>query len=293
MPDTPLIPPSLRAQLSGLRLLARRPAATQGMGAHASRSRGAGLEFAQYRAYEPGDDLRQVDWKLVARSDRFFVREAERDSPLQLMLLIDTSASMSQADPGQSAPTRLDLACRLAACAAELALRQNERFGLATLGQRAAPPVSAGGGARHRDRIAHALRRLTAQGAEINEPALRPLWPAIPAGAVVMLFSDGFDEALLRFAERLAATGRDVRLLQLLTRGETEFPYRGVPRLRDPETGVERSLDAGASRASFLHRFGEAQAELGQRCASVGIHYLQHDLQADARTSLARLCAPR
>ncbi|PSD26643.1 DUF58 domain-containing protein, partial [Stenotrophomonas maltophilia] len=62
------------------------------------RSRGAGLEFAQYRAYEPGDELRQIDWKLYARSDRFFVRESERESPITVWLLLDATASAGQAD---------------------------------------------------------------------------------------------------------------------------------------------------------------------------------------------------
>ncbi|WP_155518724.1 DUF58 domain-containing protein, partial [Xanthomonas euvesicatoria] len=77
--DVPaLIPSDVRSRLRGLQLRARHAQGAHGIGQHASRSRGAGLEFAQYRAYEPGDALRQIDWKLYARSDRFFVREAER-----------------------------------------------------------------------------------------------------------------------------------------------------------------------------------------------------------------------
>ena len=88
-PPAALIPPDLRARLAPLRLRMRRPAAAPGHGTHASRHRGAGLEFAQYRGYEPGDEPRHVDWKLYARSDRFFVREAERESPLTAWLLVD------------------------------------------------------------------------------------------------------------------------------------------------------------------------------------------------------------
>lgn len=83
-PHAPIaIPADVRSRLKALRLL-RRAAGAQGIGQHASRSRGAGLEFAQYRAYEPGDELRQIDWKLYARSDRFFVRESERESPVTI-----------------------------------------------------------------------------------------------------------------------------------------------------------------------------------------------------------------
>ena len=87
-----LIPADVRSRLQDLRLNARRAIGARGIGLHRSRSRGAGLEFAQYRAYEPGDEPRQIDWKLYARSDRFFVREAERESPLTAWLLVDASA---------------------------------------------------------------------------------------------------------------------------------------------------------------------------------------------------------
>ena len=93
-----LIPADVRRRLKSLRLVTRRAVGQHGIGLHQSHSRGAGLEFAQYRAYEPGDELRQIDWKLYARSDKFFVREAERESPVAVWILIDASASMGQAD---------------------------------------------------------------------------------------------------------------------------------------------------------------------------------------------------
>jgi uncharacterized protein (DUF58 family) len=118
-----LIPHELRARLRDLRLVARRNAGGDGLGQHSSRSRGAGLEFAQYRAYEPGDEPRRIDWKLYARSDRYFVREAERDSPLGVWLLLDATASMRQADQADPARAKFDVAKTLAACVIELALR--------------------------------------------------------------------------------------------------------------------------------------------------------------------------
>src|SRR5687767_1476634 len=147
-----LIPPDVRARLRHLRLLSRRAVGLQGVGLHHSRSRGAGLEFAQYRAYEPGDELRQVDWKLYARSDRFFVREAERESPLAVWLLADATASMAQDDAARRGWSRLEAAKALVACVAEIALRQGDRFGMAALhgsGVRVVAPASS---VRQRDR---------------------------------------------------------------------------------------------------------------------------------------------
>lgn len=148
-----LIPPDLLASLTGLRVRSRRLSLGQGIGQHASRSRGAGLEFAQYRAYEPGDDLRRIDWKLYGRSDRFFVRDAERDSPLTAWVIVDASASMSQANTLAPERTRLAVARTLAACLFELALRQGDRFGLVLIAQDRVFVTEAASGRRHRDRL--------------------------------------------------------------------------------------------------------------------------------------------
>ena len=141
-----LIPADVRARLKSLQLVARRAAGARGFGLHRSASRGAGLEFAQYRSYGPGDALRQVDWKLYARSDRFFVREAERDSPLDLWLLVDASASMAQGDAARPGWSRLDAARGIAACAIELALRQGDRFGVLAVGGAGVHAVPLGAG---------------------------------------------------------------------------------------------------------------------------------------------------
>jgi uncharacterized protein (DUF58 family) len=92
------LPPDLRTRLRRLSITPRRAAVVASAGQHASRNRGGAQEFAQYRAYERGDDLRQIDWKLYARSDRFFVRDAERESPVTVWIVLDASASMAQAD---------------------------------------------------------------------------------------------------------------------------------------------------------------------------------------------------
>jgi hypothetical protein len=159
-----LIPADVRARLKGLRLHSRRVSGAQGIGQHQSRSRGAGLEFAQYRAYEPGDEPRQIDWKLYARSDKFFVRESERDSPLIVWVLIDATASMAQCDAKRPEWSRLQAAKAQAACVIELALRQGDRFGVIAVNDSGLTVVNAGNGPRHRDACLLALSRVHAQG---------------------------------------------------------------------------------------------------------------------------------
>ena len=273
-----LIPADVRARLSGLRLRARRAVGRTGIGVHASRSRGAGLEFAQYRAYEPGDDRRQVDWKLYARSDRFFVREAERESPVALWIVIDATASMAQADPGRDGWARLDAAKVLAACLAELALREGDRFGWAVIADDGLRVAAPGGGLRQRDRLGVELHRLSASGGLSRPDRLTPLWERIGRHDLVVMLSDLFDDAVVAAAERLAVAGREVLAIQLLTVGERDFPFDGGHRFRDPETGAEVIGDGPAMRADFLARFAAAQVGLRARLAAGGIAHAAHVL---------------
>jgi len=284
-----LIPADVRSRLRTLSLRARRTAGQQGVGLHASRSRGAGLEFAQYRAYEPGDELRQIDWKLYGRSDRFFVREAERESPLTLWLLLDASASAGQPDLARPAYTRLDALRGVAACAADIALRQGDRFGLIVFGGDGVQLVPAASGARQRDRVWLALYGLRAQGGWPPLAQQRMAWERSAADDLVLMLGDGFDDAGIALAERLAAARREVVQLQVLGADERDFPFRGGHRFRDPETGEELLGDAAALRADYLRRFGQAMREREARWQAAGIRHATQYLDEPLDAGLQRL----
>ncbi len=267
------IPADVRARLKRLRLTTRRAAGDRGIGAHASRSRGAGLEFAQYRAYEPGDEPRQIDWKLYARSDKFFVRESERESPVALWILIDASASMGQADRARPDWSRLDAAKALAQCLAELALQQDDRFGWIVLRDGGIAMAAPHSGRRQRDRLMIELDRAVADGAFPGDAALAPLWERIGARDLVVLISDLFDERAVALAERLAQARREVLTVQMLTVEEREFPFDGGYLFRDQESGAELLGDGAALRADFLTRFDAARAALDARLEAAGIRH--------------------
>lgn len=289
----PLIPPSLRSRLGEFRLAAPRAFGGRGYGQHASRSRGAGLEFAQYRGYEPGDDLRQVDWKLYARSDRFFVREAERDAPLNAWVLMDASASMAQGDGARAHWSRLDAARVFAAAVFELALRQGDRFGLFAAGAGKLHGLPAGSGPRQRDRCQLELRALKADASWPGEAGLRPIWERVHAGDLVLLLSDGFDEATVTLAEKLAVARRELCFVQILTAEERDFPFRGGRRFRDAETGEELLADGEAARGDFLARFAKAQAALGARLSAAGVRHVIWHLDEALEAPLQRLFPAR
>ena len=286
-----LIPADVRSRLKDLRLTARRAIGAQGIGVHHSRSRGAGLEFAQYRAYEPGDELRQIDWKLYARSDRFFVREAERESPLTVWIVLDATASMAQRDGAHG--TRFDAARSLAACIAELALRQGDRFGLLVLHGDGVRLVAPGNGVRQRDQLLLALHGLHADGAFPAQERLGLVFERIGAGDLVLMLSDWFDDAMPALAERLAAARREVLAIQLLTADERDFPFTGGHRFRDPETGEELLGDAAALRADYLRRFADAQSVLDACLDAAGIRHARHYTDQPLDLPLRRLFGAR
>lgn len=283
------LPPEVLARLRSLRLHTRLGAATHGHGLHVSQQRGSGLEFSQYRSYEQGDDLRQVDWKLFARSDRYFVREAERESPLAVWTVLDATASMMQTDQTRPGVTRLDIAKQIAACAVHVALQGGDRFGLIAVNDANVRPTPIGLGARHRDRCLLALDAMTSAGRWPDAARLSPAWNLLTPRSLVLLLSDCFDDAVVDMAEKLAATGRDVCIVQILMADERDFPYRGGHLFVDTENAATLLGDADALRSEYMQRFAAARAALQERCAHAGIRHATHFADAPVDTSLQAL----
>ena len=285
------LPPDVRSRLRGLRLVTRRAVGSHGIGLHQSHSRGAGLEFAQYRAYEPGDELRQIDWKLYARSDKFFVREAERESPVAIWILIDASASMGQSDAARPDYSRLDASKAIAAAIGELAMQQGDRFGLIALGDsglRLVPPAT---GLRQRDRMMLELLDIAAARTFASNDQLGPLWERIGTHDLVIMLSDCFDNGAVALVEKLASAGRETLVIEMLTVAERDFPFTGGFRFRDPETGEELLADGAARRTEFLARFGAAREALHARLDATGIRHVAHVLDEPVDLPLRRLFA--
>lgn len=272
------IPPEIRSRLRRLSLRTRRDLGSDGFGMHPSRNKGSGLEFAQYRSYEPGDEPRRIDWKLFARSDKFFVREVEQESPVAVWILIDASASMAQADRSAAHWSRLDAAKLMALCLAELALMQGDRFGWIALQAASLGLAEPRGGRPQIDRLQIDFARLAAVGTFPEPSTLAPLWERIGAHDLVVFLSDCFDEGAIALIERLAKAGREVLCVQMLTMEERDFPFEGGYRFRDPESDAIVIGDAKALRESFLSRFAQARAALDERLDAVGIRHTAYVL---------------
>lgn len=283
------LPPELRSRLRRLSIVPRRAAVLASAGLHDSRNKGGGLEFAQYRAYERGDDLRAIDWKLYARSDKFFVRDAERESPVAIWIVIDASASMAQTDLARPDWSRFDAARRVAASLIEIALYQGDRFGVVV--ERAEGPMvlTPHAGGRHRDRVLLTLAPLRASGAADWTRDVGVFGEQIGARDIIVILTDGFDEGCIATAERLAASGRDICIVQILTGDERDFPFDQGYRFHDPETGAELIGDGRTLRADFIARFAAARAALATRLETRGIRHVEHFIDESADVPIRTL----
>mgnify|MGYP000125906238 CR=1 FL=1 len=241
-----LLTPRLLASTRDLTLIARRIADGVGFGAHRSRAPGPGLEFTQYRPYQPGDDLRRLDWKLAARSNRFFIRESERESSVPLRLLVDSTGSMAYAEDGVSL---LDAARMLAAGLALIADRQGDAIGLIAVSDAAAAMVPARREQAQLARVLHALERMQARG---RWPAWNEIENAAATGGrgITVLLTDAAEEKDEIFAaiRRLAALGHEVIVVHLAGRTLLEFAWAGAVRFEELESGRTVDVDASLAR---------------------------------------------
>jgi uncharacterized protein (DUF58 family) len=168
-----MLTPELLYALRNLPLAARQAAEGFLAGAHASRRHGAGMEFSQYRPYQPGDDLRRLDWRLAARSDRYYLRESEVDTSLVVNLVLDASASMNHRD--DNGLTKLDYARLLLAALAYLAQKQGDAVGLTLLSPGGLQHFPARADTRQLPRLYHALATAEATGTFPDTATLAPL----------------------------------------------------------------------------------------------------------------------
>jgi uncharacterized protein (DUF58 family) len=232
-----LSPSSLIAHTANLDLVVRHVLAGLGHGIHAGRERGAGVEFSEYRAYAPGDEWRRVDWKLLARADRYYVREAERDSHVAVWLVLDATASMAEPSRTVAGLTKLQYARVLLACVAGIAQRQGDAFGLVVCRGERADFLPAARGPRHLQRVLARLNGVDADGVLPGCDTLRASLRFTRAPGVVCVAGDFLDwpsplaDALLR----LRRMRHDVRALCLHTQAEADAAFDTAPAYRDPE----------------------------------------------------------
>ena len=283
---TRLLRPDVLASIGRLDLIAR--AVVEGFlaGLHSSPYRGISQEFAAHRPYIAGDEVRRVDWRVYARTDRLYVKEFEEETNAPVRLLLDTSASLNYAPRRTS---KLDYARYLAAALCYLAVRQNDRVGLACLNTEASERINARGGQRHLHTILAALERVEAKGRTRLGPLILREAAEWKRRGLVLLISDLYDqpEEIIEAAMRLRRIGHELIVFHLLDRAEKFMEHTGTREFRDLETGETLLVNTDAMRRSYLESIKEIGNLFRREFARVGADYAELDTSEPLDKALA------
>lgn len=214
-------------------------------GLHQSPYRGISLEFAQHRQYAVGDEIKHIDWKVYARSDRFFIKQFEQETNLRLHILIDASGSM-RFKGSQSALSKYDYAATLAASLAYLTVSQGDSVGLGIFRNSDSKIVPPRSSYPHLNVLLEELEAARPSGPADWARSLTELIPSFQKRSLFILFSDLLgDESEAQKALKLLAFKRhEVAVIHLLDADEKNFPYRGAVQFQSMEDGARLNLDA-------------------------------------------------
>lgn len=286
------IDPKTLAALGDLALAARTVVDGFMYGVHPSRMPGAGLEFSQYRSYQPGDDVRRIDWKLFARSDRYFLRDAETDTSVTVRLVLDASESMAHAEGGLS---KFDYARLLAAALAMLADRQGDAVGLYALTDGDLHVIPPRRQHQHLHRMLHQLEGLAPAGVWPSWERLERLFTAGGRRGLTVVITDLHEriDEIRTVAAKLAALRHEVLLLHVIARAELEFGYHGTLTFEELETGHRVEVDADQVRPLYLASLEEELTDLRRSLEERRVSYARFPLDQPLDVALRQYLTSR
>jgi uncharacterized protein (DUF58 family) len=230
-----LLEPAVVERLNQLSLSARRVVEGNTAGLHRSPLKGASIEFRQHRAYAPGDDPRRLDWRVLGRTDRPYIKEYDEETNLRCIIMLDRSGSMAYGGRGSS---KFDYASRLVASLAYLMLARTESVGLAVHGQSVEQWLAPHAASTQLSHVIDVLERVAPKGPSEPQRAMRDVADRLGRRALVMIVSDFLAPvaAIRSGLARLHHDRHELILLQVLDADEELFPFRSVSRFR----GLER-----------------------------------------------------
>jgi len=290
--SSPLLDAEMVGRLMRQSLVTRLPMEGSVSGMHKSPHRGSSVEFAEYREYVPGDDLRRLDWRVFARSDRFYMKEFEADTNLRCHVVLDCSASMNFT--GDSA-NRLDYAKRMAAALAYLAIQQGDAAGLNCIGGAKPIEIPARRNPAHLQILLDALEAARPKGETRLTDALHELAEKVRRRALVVVISDFFcdlDE-LLSCLQHLRFQKHDLAVFQLLDPMELEFQFDRPVRFDDLESSDSLVTEPAMIREQYLDEIHGFLDRLKQGCHEFAADYRRVTLDQDLEKVLSDFLTER
>jgi uncharacterized protein (DUF58 family) len=286
------IDPELLARLSRINLQAKNLMHGPFSGRHKSPNKGSSIEFSEYRKYVPGDDIRKIDWRVFARSDRFYVKEFEAETNLRCYIVLDCSGSMEF--EGQ-AGKKFDFGRKIAASLGHVLTEQGDTVGLTAFNTdtfKQVPPRSSG---KHLRSIYEILDVIKPEGKTAISKVLHDLAGSIQKRALVVVISDFFHEVepMLKAFQHLVHRKHDVCLFHLIDEEEVKFDFNQPYSFVDLEGGSTMLADPVTIRKQYLQAFGGYLKNFKSKCLKMNVDYRLAMLNEGCEDLLAKFLTDR
>ncbi|MEZ6132820.1 MAG: DUF58 domain-containing protein [Planctomycetaceae bacterium] len=253
-----------------LQVLARQVVEGFCTGLHKSPHKGFSVEFKEHRQYVPGDEIRDIDWKLYGKTDRLFIREYEEETNLRATILLDSSGSMKYSGSRSNGLTKHQFAIRTAACLAYLLLQQQDSVGLVTFDTRVRHYIPPRARPKHLQAIINQLDR-TQPGNETDlGDVFHEMVSKIQRRGLVIIISDLFGDIdqLLKALAHFRHARHEMMIFQIWDPDELDFPFRQWTQFASLEqTGNEHLVDPTQLRKAYLQKLGEFRDQLAKGCS--------------------------
>jgi uncharacterized protein (DUF58 family) len=268
-----LLRPEILARITALGLRAQRVMEGTISGLHRSPLHGVSVEFADYREYSPGDDLKRLDWKAYARSDKFYIKRFEEDTNLRGTILLDASASMRY---GRGAMTKFDYAATLAASIAALCVKQRDAVGLAIFDDAERVFLRPVATQAQLHKIIELIEKTSPQRTTELGEVMHKVSEQIKSRGLVVVISDLLLdlEVFYRSLGRLQHQGHEILVFQILDDEEIDMPFKDSVLFKDIEGAEEIFAEPWAFRKAYKAAMEQFINEVGQRCRAGGVDHV-------------------
>jgi len=262
-----LLQPEELQSIANLNLFARQAVEGAISGQHRSPHKGFSIEFAQHREYVQGDEIRRVDWKVFAKTDRYYVREYEEETTLRATLLVDCSGSMDYAREGGI--SKCQYAMKLAACIAQIIIRQTDSVGMVTFDDQIRSFIPPRSSTSHLRLLYKQMIESRPGGETDLSTIFQKLMPRLQRRGMIFIFTDGFSDqrALLHSLAHFQQASHEVVLFHILDPDEIEFPFSAWTKFENLEMfGQFRTLDPASFRVAYLENLRQFREALKTGC---------------------------
>jgi len=272
-----LLQPDIMSSVSGLSLISRVIVDGYLSGFNRSRRVGPGLEFSQYRGYEPGDDMRLLDWKMLARSGRYYIKQAELDTHISVKFILDASKSMLHTEGGLS---KMEHARVLVAALADLAQRQGDAVGLYALNDNKISSLAPAIHKQHLNRFFYELLQIKCEGKWPENLATFDKLHNRGNKELLFFITDLYEDAseLTEMVKSLKTSRNEVVVFHIMGKRELEFDYSGYVIFEDLETGNKLKVDTKDAKSTYLNALSTELKMIREFLLSNDIDYHLFDL---------------